>query len=99
MGRNLYVAEEFNERILSPDLSDPELRRLHAEVLHIYRTFCRDDSADKIRFDPAVVEGIRSGEHNRCKVLQNQNLIGSGSVEPCRTLMMRTDYQLDQLLD
>ncbi|XP_032440741.1 sorting nexin-14 isoform X2 [Xiphophorus hellerii] len=54
------AAEEFNERILSPDLSDPELRRLHAEVLHIYQTFCRDDSADKIRFDPAVVEGIRS---------------------------------------
>ncbi|XP_016521357.1 sorting nexin-14 isoform X2 [Poecilia formosa] len=54
------AVEEFNERILSPDLSDPELKRLHDEVLHIYRTFCRDDSADKIRFDPAVVEGIRS---------------------------------------
>lgn len=88
MGRNLCVAEEFNERILSPDLSDPDLRRLHAEVLHIYQTFCRDDSADKIRFDPAVVEGIRSGEHNQnllrfCRTLQDtndENRLSTGSI-------------------
>lgn len=54
-------AEEFNDRILSPELSEAELQRLHAEVQHIYQTYCLEDSADKIHFDSFVVEEIRSG--------------------------------------
>ncbi|XP_069028681.1 sorting nexin-14-like isoform X2 [Embiotoca jacksoni] len=54
------AVEEFNDKILSPELSDSELQRLHGEVLHIYETYCLDESVDKISFDPFIVEEIRN---------------------------------------
>lgn len=54
--------EEFNDKILSPELSDHELRRLHGEVLHIYETYCLDESVDKISFDVFIVEEIRNSK-------------------------------------
>uniref|UniRef100_A0A8D3D7V2 Sorting nexin 14 n=1 Tax=Scophthalmus maximus TaxID=52904 RepID=A0A8D3D7V2_SCOMX len=54
------AVEEFNDKILSPELSDAELRRLHGEVLHIYETYCLHESIDKISFDPFIVDEIRN---------------------------------------
>ncbi|XP_024146813.1 sorting nexin-14 [Oryzias melastigma] len=54
------AVEEFNDKILSPELSDAELQRLHGEVLHMYQTYCLDESVDKISFDASVVEEIRN---------------------------------------
>ncbi|XP_063757865.1 sorting nexin-14-like isoform X2 [Eleginops maclovinus] len=54
------TVEEFNDKILSPDLSDVELQRLHGEVLHIYETYCLEESIDKISFDPFIVDEIRN---------------------------------------
>ncbi|XP_029351661.1 sorting nexin-14-like isoform X3 [Echeneis naucrates] len=54
------AVEEFNDKILSPELSDSELQRLHGEVLQIYETYCLDESVDKISFDPFIVEEIRN---------------------------------------
>ncbi|XP_074541404.1 sorting nexin-14 isoform X1 [Halichoeres trimaculatus] len=54
------TVEEFNDKILSPELNDTELRRLHGEVLHIYETYCLDESIDKISFDKFIVEEIRN---------------------------------------
>ncbi|XP_044277622.1 sorting nexin-14 [Varanus komodoensis] len=52
--------EQFNDRILQPELSDSEMMSLHEEVQKIYRTYCLDESVDKIRFDPFIVEEIKS---------------------------------------
>ncbi|XP_033504819.1 sorting nexin-14-like isoform X3 [Epinephelus lanceolatus] len=54
------TVEEFNDKILSPDLSDSELQRLHGEVQHIYETYCLDESIDKISFDQFIVDEIRN---------------------------------------
>ncbi|XP_063765207.1 sorting nexin-14-like isoform X4 [Eleginops maclovinus] len=54
------AVEEFNDRILCPDLSDTEKMMLHEEVKKIYETYCLDESVDKIRFDPFIVEEIRN---------------------------------------
>ncbi|KAM7368277.1 hypothetical protein PAMP_014513 [Pampus punctatissimus] len=54
------AVEEFNDKILRPELSDSELQGLHGEVLHIYETYCLDESIDKISFDPFIVEEIRN---------------------------------------
>uniref|UniRef100_A0A8C4GDE7 Sorting nexin-14 n=1 Tax=Dicentrarchus labrax TaxID=13489 RepID=A0A8C4GDE7_DICLA len=54
------AVEEFNDRILSPELSDSEKMMLHEEVKKIYETYCLDESVDKIRFDPFIVEEIRN---------------------------------------
>ncbi|XP_070705059.1 sorting nexin-14-like isoform X3 [Pempheris klunzingeri] len=54
------TVEEFNDKILSPELSDSELQRLHGEVQHLYETYCLDESIDKISFDKFIVEEIRN---------------------------------------
>lgn len=54
------TVEEFNNKILSPELSDSELQRLHGEVEHIYETYCLEESIDKIRFEPAIVQEIKN---------------------------------------
>ncbi|XP_045916852.1 sorting nexin-14-like isoform X2 [Micropterus dolomieu] len=54
------TVEEFNDKILSPELSDSELQRLHGEVLDMYETYCLDESIDKISFDKFIVEEIRN---------------------------------------
>ncbi|XP_074516260.1 sorting nexin-14-like isoform X3 [Sebastes fasciatus] len=54
------AVEEFNDRILCPELSDTEKMKLHEEVKKIYETYCLDESVDKIRFDPFIVEEIRN---------------------------------------
>ncbi|TNN44780.1 Sorting nexin-14 [Liparis tanakae] len=44
-----------------PDPMDMEqqMDRLHGEVLHIYETYCLEESVDKISFDRFIVEEIR----------------------------------------
>ncbi|XP_075871500.1 sorting nexin-14-like isoform X2 [Nelusetta ayraudi] len=54
------TVEEFNDRILSPELSDGELQRLHGELQHIYQSYCLEESVDKISFDPFIVAEIRN---------------------------------------
>lgn len=54
------LLEEFNDRILCPELSDSQKMMLHEELRKIYETYCLDESIDKIRFDPFIVEEIRN---------------------------------------
>ncbi|XP_064810209.1 sorting nexin-14-like isoform X3 [Oncorhynchus masou masou] len=54
------TVEEFNDKILCPELSDSETLMLHEEVKKIYETYCLDESIDKIRFDPFIVEEIKN---------------------------------------
>ncbi|KAJ8356080.1 hypothetical protein SKAU_G00188740 [Synaphobranchus kaupii] len=54
------TVEEFNDKILRPELSDEEMQGLHEEVNQIYETYCLDESIDKIRFDPFIVDEIRN---------------------------------------
>ncbi len=60
MSDPINFTEEFNDRILCPELSDSEKMMLHEEVKKIYETYCLDESVDKIRFDPFIVEEIRN---------------------------------------
>lgn len=62
--------EEFNERILCPDLSQVELQRLHAELLHIHQTYCLEDSLDHIRFNRFILEDIRKSKSPRRQLYQ-----------------------------
>ncbi|XP_043923411.1 sorting nexin-14 [Protopterus annectens] len=51
--------EEFNDKILRPELTDDEMMALHGEVKKLYETYCLEESVDKIRFDPFIVEEIQ----------------------------------------
>uniref|UniRef100_A0A8C5CES0 Sorting nexin 14 n=1 Tax=Gadus morhua TaxID=8049 RepID=A0A8C5CES0_GADMO len=52
--------EEFNDRILRPELSEEQLQALHGEVQHLHQAYCLDHSPDKIRLQPAIVEEIQN---------------------------------------
>ncbi|TSL47585.1 Sorting nexin-14 [Bagarius yarrelli] len=54
------AVEEFNDKILCPELSDSEMQSLHAEVQKIYVSYCLEESIDKISFDPFIIEEIRN---------------------------------------
>ncbi|KAI4899634.1 hypothetical protein NFI96_014634 [Prochilodus magdalenae] len=54
------TVEEFNDKILCPELSDTEMKYLHDEVQKIYVTYCLDESIDKISFDPFIIEQIHN---------------------------------------
>ncbi|KAI5608472.1 sorting nexin-14 isoform X1 [Silurus asotus] len=54
------AVEEFNDKILCPELSDFEMQCLHSEVKKMYVTYCLDESIDKISFDPFIIEEIRN---------------------------------------
>ncbi|KAM8833269.1 sorting nexin-14 isoform 2-T2 [Synchiropus picturatus] len=72
------AVEEFNDRILCPELSDSEKMMLHEEVRKIYETYCLDESIDKIRFDPFIVEEIRNiaeGPHEEVVKLQTMRCL------------------------
>uniref|UniRef100_A0A674EDE7 Sorting nexin 14 n=1 Tax=Salmo trutta TaxID=8032 RepID=A0A674EDE7_SALTR len=55
-----FLLTEFNDKILCPELSEAELHRLHGEVQHVYKTYCLEESIDKISFDRFIVEEIRN---------------------------------------
>lgn len=69
--------EEFNDRILSPELSDSELQRLHGELQNIYQSYCLEESVDKISFDRFIVEEIRNSE--TCSSSSSSSLSSSAS--------------------
>ncbi|XP_051500784.1 sorting nexin-14 isoform X2 [Myxocyprinus asiaticus] len=54
------TVEEFNDRILCPDLSDSEMQRLHEEVQKIYQMYCLEESIDKISFDSFIIDEIHN---------------------------------------
>lgn len=66
------MLEEFNDRILRPELSNDEMLSLHEELQKIYKTYCLDESIDKIRFDPFIVEEIQK---SKSKMMVRMNSI------------------------
>ncbi|XP_067900781.1 sorting nexin-14 isoform X2 [Heterodontus francisci] len=62
-----FTVEEFNDRILRPELTDDEKQTLHEEVKKIYETYCLDESIDKIKFDPFIVEEIQQVAEGSCR--------------------------------
>ncbi|XP_075874098.1 sorting nexin-14-like isoform X4 [Nelusetta ayraudi] len=72
------AVEEFNDRILCPELSDSQKKMLHEELRKIYQTYCLDESVDKIRFDPFIVEEIRNiaeGQYTEVVKLQTMRCL------------------------
>uniref|UniRef100_A0A3Q0R078 Sorting nexin 14 n=1 Tax=Amphilophus citrinellus TaxID=61819 RepID=A0A3Q0R078_AMPCI len=68
------TVEELNDKILRPELSDSELQHLHGEVVHIYETYCLEESVDKISFDPFIVEEIRIATGPYAEVVKLQQM-------------------------
>lgn len=51
--------DEFNTRILNPDLTKEELEALHLQAQQMYNTYFASHALDRINFDDDVVQEIR----------------------------------------
>ncbi|KAF0311748.1 Sorting nexin-14 [Amphibalanus amphitrite] len=52
------AVEEFNQRMLNPELNDEQLRNLYTEASHIYNSFLRPESADFVGADRSACEQV-----------------------------------------
>ncbi|GIX87439.1 sorting nexin-14 [Caerostris extrusa] len=52
--------DEFNTRILNPDLSKEELEALHLQAQQMYNTYFASHALDRINFDDEIVQEIKS---------------------------------------
>lgn len=84
-------SEEFNDRILCPELSDSQKMMLHEELRKIYETYCLDESIDKIRFDPFIVEEIRNSTRQELSLLSLllPCVLACEEADSCLTLQLR----------
>nr|XP_022337041.1 sorting nexin-14-like isoform X1 [Crassostrea virginica] len=52
------ACEDFNTRILSPELSQGDLVELHNMAKDLYRNYCAKDAVDRIKFDEDIVSEL-----------------------------------------
>lgn len=53
------ACDDFNGRILNPDLTDNDLQELHSMAKDLYKNYCAPTALDKILFDNEVVEQLK----------------------------------------
>lgn len=52
------ACDDFNGRILNPDLTDADLQELHSMAKDLYKNYCAPTAVDKILFDDEVVQQL-----------------------------------------
>lgn len=57
---DFLFSDEFNTRILNPDLSKEELEALHLQAQQMYNTYFASHALDRINFDDDIVQEIKS---------------------------------------
>ncbi|BFZ02791.1 hypothetical protein BsWGS_05830 [Bradybaena similaris] len=53
------ACDDFNRRILSPDVSQSEFVELHAILKNLYQNYCAPTATDRIKFDDDIVDALR----------------------------------------
>ncbi|XP_059174499.1 sorting nexin-14-like isoform X2 [Physella acuta] len=53
------ACDDFNRRILSPDVSQSEFVELHMTAKDLYKNYCAPNALDRIKFDDDIVETLR----------------------------------------
>ena len=68
---SVFITEEFNSKILTPELSDKELEKLHTDLKEMYRNYCAPQAHDKIQFDDDIVSQLKESKifHVFCATL------------------------------
>jgi hypothetical protein len=57
----IFILEEFNRRMLTPELSSEELDLLYRDAWDLYSVYFSPHSPDNIGFDPNLVVQMRKG--------------------------------------
>ena len=56
--------DEFNRKVLMPELTPSQLEELHVELRDLYRVYCDPASVDRIQFDDSIVTQLKQSK--RC---------------------------------
>ena len=54
----LFLTEDFNKRIMSPDLTTEELESLHKEATDLYDTYFRSNAKHKVNVNQDIAMDI-----------------------------------------
>ncbi|ESO84230.1 hypothetical protein LOTGIDRAFT_184319 [Lottia gigantea] len=54
------ACDDFNRRLLSPDLSQSEFHELHAMAKDLYKNFCDPTAVDRIKFDEKIIAELKN---------------------------------------
>lgn len=60
----LFISEDFNKKILNPDLSSSDLDCLHNDLKAIYKNYCASGGSDKINFEESIIREIKESKFN-----------------------------------
>ena len=58
----MSVLDDFNKKILNPDLSQGDLVELHNMAKDLYKSYCSPNALDRIKFDEDIVTELRDGK-------------------------------------
>ena len=58
----VLISEDFNKRILNPDLTEAELVKLHGSVKDLYRNYCAPSAPDRIKFEENIVNELKESK-------------------------------------
>ena len=61
----LRISEDFNKRIMTPDLGDEALLSLHKEATDLFNLYFRESSAHQVEVSPGLVSQILSSKFLR----------------------------------
>jgi len=59
-----FPTEDFNKKILNPDLSQQDLEKLHGDLCELYRNYLAPNAPDRIHFDESIVTEIQESKYN-----------------------------------
>lgn len=59
---SIFSVEDFNRRVLSPDVSQSEFVELHMTAKDLYKSYCAPNALDRIKFDEDIIEALREGK-------------------------------------
>ena len=62
MTLSIPLSEEFNSKMLTPELTQDQLKKLHADLVDLYRMYCAPNAADRIQFDEDIVSQLKDSE-------------------------------------
>ena len=58
----VVVSEEFNNKVLTPELSVTSQRQLHDELQQLWSSYISPSAVDTIRFQPDIVQQIHASQ-------------------------------------
>lgn len=61
----VFFAEDFNKKILNPDLSQQDLEKLHRDLCDLYKNYLAPTAPDRIKFEESIVTELEESMYGK----------------------------------